>query len=184
MLSGWESLTVPGWDTNPSRVSSQQTLVLIYLPGGDGKLSWLRRKRRLHKDSNLGRAGIKPGTFWLEGRDLTKHAHQPWSCETQNLLLLIEKLVTKTLDNRQQVYLILTDFSKAFDKVPHYRLLLKLKNYGIQGPILDRFFYKYFSSSNKQVEQKKKKKKKKKKLKKIIKKKIKKKYKTLQHKQL
>ena len=28
----------PGQDTNPSQVSSQQTLVLIYLPQKDGKL--------------------------------------------------------------------------------------------------------------------------------------------------
>ena len=56
------------------------------------------------------------------------------SCETQ-LLLLLENL-TKTLDNRQ-VDLILTDFSKAFGKVPRQRLLLKLKNFGVQGPILD-----------------------------------------------
>ena len=29
----------PGWDTNPTQVSSQQTLVLIYLLRKDGKLS-------------------------------------------------------------------------------------------------------------------------------------------------
>ena len=57
------------------------------------------------------------------------------SCETQ-LLLLLENL-TKILDNRRQVDLILTDFSKTFDKVPHQHLLLKLKNFGVQGPILD-----------------------------------------------
>ena len=57
------------------------------------------------------------------------------SCETQ-LLLLLENL-TKTLDNRRQVDLILTDFSKAFDKVPHQRLLLKPRNFGVQCPILD-----------------------------------------------
>ena len=56
MLSGWESLTPPGWDTIPSQVSSQQTLVLIYLPRKDRKLSWLRQKRRLHKYSNLRKA--------------------------------------------------------------------------------------------------------------------------------
>ena len=38
----------PGWDKkNTLQVSSQQTLVLIYLPRKDGKLSWLRGKRRL-----------------------------------------------------------------------------------------------------------------------------------------
>ena len=75
MLCGWESLTPPGWDTNPSQVSSQQMLVLIYLPRKDGKLSWLRRKRRSHKYSNLGRARIELGTLWLEGRDLTSCAN-------------------------------------------------------------------------------------------------------------
>jgi len=29
------------------------------------------------------------------------------------------------------------DFAKAFDKVPHNRLLLKLSNYGIQGQVYD-----------------------------------------------
>ena len=54
-------------------------LVLIYLPRKDGKLSWLRRKRRSHKYSNLGRARIELGTLWSEGRDLTNctnHARQ------------------------------------------------------------------------------------------------------------
>ena len=39
VLSGWECLSPPGRDTNPSLVSSQQTLVLIYLPRKDGKPS-------------------------------------------------------------------------------------------------------------------------------------------------
>ena len=64
-------MTPPGWDTNPSRVSSQQTLVLIYLPRKDGKLSLLWWKRISHKHSNLGRAGIELGTLWSESRDLT-----------------------------------------------------------------------------------------------------------------
>ena len=48
VLGGWESLTPPERDTNPSQVSSQQILVLIYLPRKDGKWSWLRQKRRSH----------------------------------------------------------------------------------------------------------------------------------------
>mgnify|MGYP001793086993 CR=1 FL=1 len=35
----FESLTPPGWETNPSQVSSQQMLVLIYVTQKDGKLS-------------------------------------------------------------------------------------------------------------------------------------------------
>ena len=42
----------------------------------------------------------------------------------------------------------LLDFSKAFDKVPHDRLLFKLKNYGICGKLLD--WIKSFLSCRKQ----------------------------------
>ena len=40
------------------------------------------------------------------------------------------------MDTHKQVDLILLDFCKAFDKVPHQRLLAKLKYYGIQGNLL------------------------------------------------
>ena len=43
----------PGRDTNPSQVSSQQKLVLIYLPRKDGKLSWLRRERKSYKSVQI-----------------------------------------------------------------------------------------------------------------------------------
>ena len=35
------------------------------------------------------------------------------------------------------VEVIFLDFAKAFDKVPHRRLVSKLKSHGIQGKILD-----------------------------------------------
>ena len=41
------------------------------------------------------------------------------------------------MDAQKQVNLILLDFCKAFDKVPHQRLLTKLKYYGIQGNLLN-----------------------------------------------
>ena len=37
------------------------------------------------------------------------------------------------IENRKQLDVILLDFSKAFDKVPHRCLLLKLHHYGIRG---------------------------------------------------
>ena len=57
------------------------------------------------------------------------------SCETQ----LIETVnsLTKSLNDRKQVDSILLDFSKAFDKVCHRKLLLKLKNYGIPAKLLN-----------------------------------------------
>ena len=53
------------------------------------------------------------------------------SCESQ-LIVTVNDLIT-SLDNKKQVDLILLDFSKAFDKVPHQRLLRKIEHYGIRG---------------------------------------------------
>jgi hypothetical protein len=47
------------------------------------------------------------------------------SCESQ-LLTTVNNLV-KGLDKNEQFDAILLDFSKAFDKVSHTRLLMKLK---------------------------------------------------------
>ena len=55
------------------------------------------------------------------------------SCETQ-LLETIDNLA-KALNNREQIDSILLDFSKAFDKVCHRKLLIKLNHYGITGNI-------------------------------------------------
>ena len=52
------------------------------------------------------------------------------SCGSQ-LILTIQDLA-KNIDNRDQTDLILLDFTKAFDKVPHKRLLYKINYYGIR----------------------------------------------------
>ncbi len=57
------------------------------------------------------------------------------SCETQ-LLTLSDELL-KSLDKGKQHDLANLDFSKAFDKVPHQRLLTKLHHYGIRGQTLE-----------------------------------------------
>ena len=53
---------------------------------------------------------------------LTDHQHglRKRSCEI---------LLAVALDRRQQADVILLDFSKAFDKVPHDRLAVKLYHY-------------------------------------------------------
>ena len=56
------------------------------------------------------------------------------SCETQ-LIELVEELCRK-LSHGHQVHLVLLDFSKAFDKVNHLKLLFKLSSYGIKGKAL------------------------------------------------
>ena len=56
------------------------------------------------------------------------------SCESQ--LLLTTKDLVKNYEDKIQTDLIVLDFSKAFDVVPHQRLLHKLDHYRIRGPIL------------------------------------------------
>ena len=56
------------------------------------------------------------------------------SCETQLLETLDD--ITKRAANNKQIDIILLDFSKAFDKVPHKRLLNKLNYYGIRSNTL------------------------------------------------
>ena len=57
------------------------------------------------------------------------------SCETQ-LIMLVDEL-SKSMQSGKQTDLILLDFSKAFNKVAHEKLLLKLHFYGIRGNILN-----------------------------------------------
>jgi hypothetical protein len=57
------------------------------------------------------------------------------SCLT-NLLVFMEE-VAEHLDNGEAVDVLYLDFQKAFDKVPHVRLLAKLKEIGVQGKVLD-----------------------------------------------
>ena len=55
------------------------------------------------------------------------------SCETQ-LIITVEE-ISRYLDNKQQVDMLILDFSKAFDTVPHTRLLRKLDHCGVRGNI-------------------------------------------------
>jgi hypothetical protein len=57
------------------------------------------------------------------------------SCLT-NLLTFMEK-VADDLDSGEPVDVLYLDFQKAFDKVPHLRLIAKLKDIGVRGGVLD-----------------------------------------------
>ena len=55
------------------------------------------------------------------------------SCDTQLISVIHEW--AKVLNIRGQVDVIFLDFAKAFDSVPHARLLLKARHYGIRGKL-------------------------------------------------
>ena len=59
------------------------------------------------------------------------------SCDTQ-LSIATQNIANNINENRQTDAVIL-DFEKAFDKVPHHHLALKLQHYGIHGPLLHWF---------------------------------------------
>ena len=70
------------------------------------------------------------------------------SCDTQ-LITTVNNLA-KGLDKSEQIDAILLDFSKAFDKVAHSRLLLKLENYGVRGNLL-KWVQDFLSGRTQQV---------------------------------
>ena len=56
-----------------------------------------------------------------------------FSCETQLVVTLHD--LCQSLEQKSQVDVAILDFSKAFDTVPHSKLLEKIDSYGIRGPL-------------------------------------------------
>jgi hypothetical protein len=75
--------------------------------------------------------------FWLENDAInpSQHGFLPNKSCTTNLLMYMDEL-TKLVDSEKSVDSIYLDFSKAFDTVPHRRLLSKLQSLGIEGSML------------------------------------------------
>ena len=72
--------------------------------------------------------------YFDENNILVDHQHgfrSRRSCETQ--LILTYQDLAQTTDKRGQVDMLVLDFAKAFDTVPHQRLLKKLAAYGVTG---------------------------------------------------
>ena len=70
------------------------------------------------------------------------------SCESQ-LFVTINDIV-KAMDEKLQVDTAILDFSKAFDKVIHSRLLYNLEYYGIRGN-LQNWLSSFLSGRSQQV---------------------------------
>ena len=77
-------------------------------------------------------------SFLVTNKLITEQQHgfvQGRSCQT-NILLCLEKW-TDIVDGGNCVDVAYFNYAKAFDKVSHRLLLLKLKGYGIDGKLLD-----------------------------------------------
>ena len=88
----------------------------------------------------------------LEADDILTDAQHGFrkrrSCETQ-LILTVQDLA-KTADGKGQTDVVLLDFTKAFDKVPHQRLLHKLEFYGVRSS-LHRWISSFLADRSQQV---------------------------------
>jgi hypothetical protein len=66
-----------------------------------------------------------------------QHGFMPGRSYATNLVSFLES-VTEAKDSGKSVDVIYLDFSKAFDKVPHKRLMAKLRGKGISEEMSDR----------------------------------------------
>ena len=65
-----------------------------------------------------------------------QHGFRKRRSTATQLIVTIQGITSKLRLGKDQVNVILLDFAKAFDKVPHQRLLYKLSFYGIRGDTL------------------------------------------------
>ena len=70
------------------------------------------------------------------------------SCQTQLLDTINDW--SKVINDGSSTHAVFLDFSKAFDTVPHNRLLLKLENCGIKGHLL-KWFEKFLTGRRQRV---------------------------------
>lgn len=65
-----------------------------------------------------------------------QHGFVPRKACVTNLLETTD-FITRNISQKCPIDIVFLDFAKAFDKVPHRRLLLKLENLGIKGSVLN-----------------------------------------------
>ena len=69
---------------------------------------------------------------------------------TETQLILTIHDIASSIQQNQSIHAIVLDFTQAFDKVPHQRILKKMEYYGIRGPLLN-WFTSFFSERQQTV---------------------------------
>ena len=69
------------------------------------------------------------------------------SCRTSLLDFFAQAIDTYDTENNIVVDLVYVDFQKAFDKVPHERIMVKVNAHGIQGDAA-RWIRNWYASTN------------------------------------
>ena len=76
--------------------------------------------------------------FLAEAFSLQQFGFLPGQSTSHQLLIFIDKLL-KAKSDKMMADVIYLDFRKAFDSVPHAKLLSKLRSYGITGKLWEWF---------------------------------------------
>ena len=110
----------------------------IYKKGGRGQVGNYRPVSLTSQISKIMESLIRDHIVrFLESNNLIRNSQHGFrtgrSC-LSNLLVFMDK-VTAAVEKCENVDVIYLDFAKAFDKVPHRRLMEKLKSHGIGGKI-------------------------------------------------
>ena len=73
----------------------------------------------------------------LEQHNILTYSQHGFRAKRSTETQLIQKIhdISKSLDKKETVDMAILDFTKAFDKVPHKRLIHKLNYYGISGSV-------------------------------------------------
>jgi hypothetical protein len=89
---------------------------------------------------------------FVEENDLLNHSQFGFLNGKSCVLQLLDTLdyITEAINAGDSVDVVFMDFAKAFDKVPHRRLLHKLESYGVGGK-LHRFLASFLQNRTQQV---------------------------------
>jgi ribonuclease P/MRP protein subunit RPP40 len=111
----------------------------IYKTGGKGKASNYRPVSLTCQLCKVFESIVRDEmVLYLENNKLihdSQHGFRKGKSCLSNLLSFLDQ-VTRTMDLGFSMDAIYLDFAKAFDKVPHKRLIMKLRNHGIGGRLL------------------------------------------------